>query len=84
MKRRSQAGTPLTVLDLGRLLDSELPLPDPMLDRDAWRAAMALRYARGVHLGFGTLDVIRGGLASRHGSRYPGFDFCQRQTGGLR
>lgn len=74
LRRTSEA---MSVNDLGLLLARELPLPDPMQDRDEWRAVMARRYVRGGQLGFDELEVIRGQLCARLGAAYPGFESCQ-------
>jgi hypothetical protein len=49
----------MTSEDLGLLLELELPLPDPMVDRDSWRLVMHRRYDRAAEFGFDPLDVVR-------------------------
>lgn len=74
LRRTSEA---MSVNDLGELLVREIPLPDPMQDREEWHAVMQLRYRRGAELGFDELEVIRGQLCARLGPLYPGYESCQ-------
>jgi hypothetical protein len=49
----------MTRLGLGRLLEIEVPLPDPMVDGDGWRYVMARCRDRAAEFGFDAVDVTR-------------------------
>jgi hypothetical protein len=59
MARFRRPNAVITRHELGRLLEVELPLPDPMTDRDGWRYVMGRRYDRAAELGFDQVDVLR-------------------------
>jgi hypothetical protein len=58
MARLRRPNAAMTRSDLGLVLEVELPLPDPMVDRDGWRYVMDRRRDRAAELGFDHLDVI--------------------------
>jgi hypothetical protein len=59
MARFRRPNAAMTRKDLGLLLELELPLPDPVLDRDNWRYVLGRRYDRAAELGFDQVDVLR-------------------------
>lgn len=88
MAKLRRVNEEMSPLELGRLLDVELPMPDPMTDRDDWPTVMQRRYARGAELGCDTLGVFRC-VRLAHDSRYPGLRgvpaaFGLPQTGAMR